>query len=396
MKNEYPNESRQLRALLAASRLHKKPLSCSARGHLAIAEADKVCIMDAAQLVGRPAAASAFAASPASAASSSSTSATAAAAGATSGNSSNSVRPLSRSQARFEVVSLEFHPANESYLAVAGLREVLILALNSKGEVVDRLAVESGLGSGADDFVLGMQWISNSDSHLLLASPGCVKTYDLAVDSLCPQHCVLAPPGEAIVAVAAAPVPAGALGLGAGPAVCLLALMQSGALYIECVPLNPAESPARVVADGLEPAAAHEASLYFSRLLPVPMGPVPAAGSEGSDVAFIDSLGVVVASYSDGSALVGRLDSRFTAFAEVAPLMEAVGPNSTGSSAAGGGPRPVAGLSFWQPLVRRPFPPQLPEPPASPLDRMFACFRYALPPCLTLLQKEWRFLGTSH
>ena len=50
---------------------------------------------------------------------------------------------------------MAFNPADESCLAVAGFRDLQVFVLSSRGEVLDRLAVELSLdGEGAEAHIL--------------------------------------------------------------------------------------------------------------------------------------------------------------------------------------------------------------------------------------------------
>jgi hypothetical protein len=145
-------------------------LAASSKGLLAVAEADKLHVLDAAPALAAGDAAKAGGAAPSSAALTNPASvpsgiggpgavlggpgsalsaaerAAAAAAAVAAGGSNPSERAGLRSACKaslgFEIVMVSFNAANEQQLLVSGLKDTVALTLGSRGEVVSRVVVE--------------------------------------------------------------------------------------------------------------------------------------------------------------------------------------------------------------------------------------------------------------
>jgi E3 ubiquitin-protein ligase UBR4 len=162
--------ARELRTLLSTGGLSRAVLAASSKGLLAVAEADKLHVLDAAPALAAGDAAKAGGAAPSSAALTNPASvpsgiggpgaarggpggalsaaerAAAAAAAVAAGGSNPSERAGLRSACKaslgFEIVMVSFNAANEQQLLVSGLKDTVALTLGSRGEVVSRVVVE--------------------------------------------------------------------------------------------------------------------------------------------------------------------------------------------------------------------------------------------------------------
>ena len=129
---------RDVATMLATGALRTRALACSPDGLLAVSEGDMVCVLDAAALAGiggrgvvqglaaqQPGSGGGAQAQP---------------------GSGTGVRPLSRSAARFHVLSLGFAPgcSSPARLLVAGAHTLQVWSLSSEGAVSDRLALGTG------------------------------------------------------------------------------------------------------------------------------------------------------------------------------------------------------------------------------------------------------------
>ena len=87
-----------MRKHLSSGSLVKSALSVSCKGRMAVGEGDKVTLFDVGVFIGQPTPVPLVV-------------------------DKSSVKALSRNAVRFEVLTLEFNPANEAVLAVAGVEE---------------------------------------------------------------------------------------------------------------------------------------------------------------------------------------------------------------------------------------------------------------------------------
>lgn len=129
IKTEF-SKSKELGEKLTSGALWRSAVSSSISGKLAVGEGDKVTIFDSNEFCGKI------------------------------DSDRLVVKPLSRNNAKFNVVFLEFNQSNGSILAVGGYEDCQVLTLDSQGEVVDRLAVHIGLQEG--EFVKKISWVPNS------------------------------------------------------------------------------------------------------------------------------------------------------------------------------------------------------------------------------------------
>eukprot|EP00959_Pyramimonas_sp_CCMP1952_P023994 502908-Pyramimonas_sp.AAC.1 len=54
---------------------------------------------------------------------------------------------------------------------------------------MDRLALEMGLSSN-DEYILQVDWLPGSQTHLAVTTPSFVKVYDLSADAISPAKCL--------------------------------------------------------------------------------------------------------------------------------------------------------------------------------------------------------------
>jgi E3 ubiquitin-protein ligase UBR4 len=210
--------ARELRTLLSTGGLSRAVLAASSKGLLAVAEADKLHVLDAAPALAAGDAAKAGGAAPSSAALTNPASvpsgiggpgavlggpggalsaaerAAAAAAAVAAGGSNPSERAGLRSACKaslgFEIVMVSFNAANEQQLLVSGLKDTVALTLGSRGEVVSRVVVElmlDALGT-ASTHILRTGWLPHSSSACFVLTTQFLKVYDLAQDKISPAH----------------------------------------------------------------------------------------------------------------------------------------------------------------------------------------------------------------
>ncbi|KAK3280427.1 hypothetical protein CYMTET_11725 [Cymbomonas tetramitiformis] len=317
--------SRELRQKVAAGALTRSALTCSSRGHLAVAEGDRVCLLDVSALLGPmvvpPAATGAAASSGGAAGSSSSRTGSGLGVGGAGGSSGGGaregggsggggssdrvgVRPLSRNVSGFDVSQVAFCPANSAYLAVTGLRECQVYTISSRGEVVDRLALELSLNpsTGADEYILQVDWLPGTQTHLVVTTPLFVKLYNLSQDAISPEHCLSLLDGR-IAAISLATT-----GVHHDP-VCFI-MSQQGILYREplCATGSGGES-LHIIANALEV-------------------PREVQGLKGKGVHFSGGQGLLIASYDGGATLLARMDPGLSVLVQASPLL----PGTSGSS----------------------------------------------------------------
>ncbi|MCO5564796.1 hypothetical protein L7F22_018464 [Adiantum nelumboides] len=257
--------AKELKSHLVNGTLFKSVLSTNCRGKLAVGEGDKVTIFDVEQVIGPP----------------SSTPVTV---------DKTTVKPLSKNSVRFELVHLEFNHCNESYLAVAGYEDCQIFTVNSRGEVIDRLAVELAL---QDSHICRILWVPGSQVQLMVVTSRFVKIYDLSQDNISPVHyCTILEDHT---------VDASLIPLGQGQFM-LLVLSYSGFIYRYGITAG-AEPGARVLTD----------------IIPIPDR---FQVNKGVSLHYSSALKLLFCSFSDGLSLVGRLDMEATRFLEVSSLFE--------------------------------------------------------------------------
>ena len=199
------SHARELRTLLSSGGLVRSLLSLTTTGVLALAEGEKLHVLDtqpAMMAEGKGGASGAAASSAAAAALSAHAAAAAAvaaasssgggAASAASSSEKGGLRSLSRTNLGFEVVSVVFNPANEGLLLVAGLKEAACLTLGPRGEIASRLGIELMLDGMQTDgraaHVVKAMWLPNSASKVAILTNLSVRVYDLTKDVIAPLH----------------------------------------------------------------------------------------------------------------------------------------------------------------------------------------------------------------
>ena len=156
----------QVQELLLSGVIVRNTAACSRDGHLAIAEGDKLSILDANIVVG-----------------------------AQPTNSENKavrlgdkvgIRPLSRNSIGFEVMKVQFNHMNKDYLAVVGLHEVQICTLGRGGEILDRLRLGTPAGEHDFELIIDASWVSNSTYLFSITGQHSTSVYDLSCDAYTP------------------------------------------------------------------------------------------------------------------------------------------------------------------------------------------------------------------
>ena len=167
----------ELQPAIAMGTLRRSALSCSrGAGLLAVAEGDKVCVLDAGALAGLGGPGTVGGAPARTAAA----------------NEKVGVRPLSRSAVKFEVARVLFNPADDSRLTVAGFSRCQIFTLGGKGEVTDRLCVgpEEWPVDGISGAILDVAWVPGSAAMFAVVVAAHVAIFDLSVSAVAPATTV--------------------------------------------------------------------------------------------------------------------------------------------------------------------------------------------------------------
>ena len=326
---------RELLPAIVMGTLRRSALSCArGSGVLAVAEGDKVCVLDAGALAGCGGAGS-IVPVPNTAASSSS-------------EVRVGIRPLSRSGVKFEVARVLFNPAADEYLAVAGYAQCVVFTLGAKGEVLDRLCVgpEEWPLDGIDGALLDVDWIPGSTSLLALTVAAHVAVFDLAKSAVAPVLTVSLPPREGEVdGSIPARIAASALACHRGQNR-VLVLSEAGALYSH--PLGPNDKGDAVVDVG-------------NKLVL----PECVRGREGLSVHFSRAHGVALVSFDGGSTVLLRLDPETGAVNASCVVNEDAGSNPDGDNNGSEDTYPFgpAGFSHWSEACA---PPPAPLAGAAP------------------------------
>ena len=252
---------RELRTLLGTGVIARQLIAATGRGHTALAEGEKIPVLDSAPAMRAPAAAAPV--------------------------ERGSLRATAKPSVGFEVLQLNFNSADETQLLVSGLKECVALTLGERGELVSRISIDlmlDTLGLGLPVHILRTAWLPGSVSRCYVLTNQFIKVYDLAKDKICPQYYyqVLE---DAIKDVAFAPT-------GADGTLTLLALTGSGVLYRQ--PL--------VAESGGGPLALCDA-------IPVPS---ELRGRVGASLHFSTPTGLLFASYADGKCFGLRLGGAAT------------------------------------------------------------------------------------
>ena len=191
--------ARELRSLLGTGALLRSGLAASSKGFVALAEADKLNILDttaALALEPKPSsgATTSAAASGASAAAAAAAAAERSASGAGGSGAAADragLRSVCKTSLGFEAVSVAFNPQDEQQLLVSGLKDCVVLTLGARGEVVSRLVVDlllDSLGLNTPVHLIKSGWLPNSASQCFVLTNQFLKIYDLARDKISPIH----------------------------------------------------------------------------------------------------------------------------------------------------------------------------------------------------------------
>ncbi|XP_022771848.1 auxin transport protein BIG-like isoform X2 [Durio zibethinus] len=264
IKADYSN-AKELKSHLASGSLVKSLLSVSIRGRLAVGEGDKVAIFDVGQLIGQ---------------------ATIAPVTADKAN----LKSLSKNLIRFEIVHLAFNPVVENYVAVAGFEDCLVLTLNPRGEVTDRLAIELALQVA---YIRRIEWVPGSQVQLMVVTNRFVKIYDLSQDNISPMHYFTLPDDTIVDAT---------LFVASQGRMFLIALSEQGSLFRLELSLE-----GHVGATPLkEVIHIHDREIH----------------SKGSSLYFASTYKLLFLSYQDGTSLIGRLSPDATLLTEISCVYE--------------------------------------------------------------------------
>ena len=156
---------RELRTLLGTGVIARQLIAANGRGHIAIAEGEKIHVLDSAPAMGAPAAAAPV--------------------------ERGSLRATAKPSVGFEVLQLNFNSADETQLLVSGLKECVALTLGERGELVSRISIDlmlDALGLGLPVHILRTAWLPGSVSRCYVLTNQFIKVYDLAKDKICPQY----------------------------------------------------------------------------------------------------------------------------------------------------------------------------------------------------------------
>jgi len=99
------------------------------------------------------------------------------------------VPSLFRFNLGFMICSLHFNEANESYLAITGIRDCMVFTLNTSGQLMSQLKINLMLEDMGDNFTVTKAfWIPKSQVHLAVAINSFVRIYDLSRNNISPIY----------------------------------------------------------------------------------------------------------------------------------------------------------------------------------------------------------------
>ena len=100
--------------------------------------------------------------------------------------------PIAKVQLSFHICSATFNETNEAYLAVAGIRDCVVVTLDpGSGQTVSKLVVDLMLQAMGDEFTIGkVLWLPRSQVHLAVSANIFVKVYDLSADNIAPMYTI--------------------------------------------------------------------------------------------------------------------------------------------------------------------------------------------------------------
>ena len=153
----------KVQELLFSGVVVRNGAACSRDGHLAIAEGDKISILDANVVVGAQSELS----------------------------ESKSIqlgdkvgiRPLSRNLVDFEIIKLEFNHMRKEYLSVTGLHHAQVFTLSDGGEILDRLPIQV---PESIDLIIDASWVPSSTSLFSITGRNTCAVYDLSRNTCVP------------------------------------------------------------------------------------------------------------------------------------------------------------------------------------------------------------------
>ena len=260
----------------------RSALSCSRGvGLLAVAEGDKVCVLDAGAIagVGGPGAVCGkdFPREKDSGSSSS----------LPGGDARVGVSPLSRNPVDFEVARVCFNPANDAYLAVTGFAEARVFVLSEAGEVMDRLRVgpETWPLDGARGAILDAKWVPCEPALLAVVVAAHVAVFDLSISAAAPASVARLASGDDIVAAAFARRKG---------ALALLLLADTGDAYAKTL-------------EGGADAFEREDEIVVSSASKLAL-PEAVRGRAGLDLHYSEAHGVAFAAFDGGASVAFKLD----------------------------------------------------------------------------------------
>ena len=98
------------------------------------------------------------------------------------------IPPLSKVHIGFMVCCAKFNEENDSYIAVAGITECVVLTVESNsGKVISKLPIELNLKAMGDSFTISkVMWLPYSQTHLAIAAQMFVKVFDLSINNMAP------------------------------------------------------------------------------------------------------------------------------------------------------------------------------------------------------------------
>lgn len=100
------------------------------------------------------------------------------------------IPPLSKVHIGFMICSAKFNEENDSYIAVSGITECVVVTVESNtGKVISKLPIELNLQAMGDNFTISkVMWLPYSQTHLAIAAQMFVKVFNLSGDSICPLY----------------------------------------------------------------------------------------------------------------------------------------------------------------------------------------------------------------
>ena len=319
----------ELQPAIAMGTLRRSALSCSrGAGLLAVAEGDKVCVLDAGALAGLGGPGTVGGAPARTAAA----------------NEKVGVRPLSRSAVKFEVARVLFNPADDSRLTVAGFSRCQIFTLGGKGEVTDRLCVgpEEWPVDGISGAILDVAWVPGSAAMFAVVVAAHVAIFDLSVSAVAPATTVSLPPHPDRPSETRASIVAAAFARREGT-IALLLLSEDGLGYCHVFPESSVVREADVV-------VSPDSTMTF---------PDAVAGRAGLSLSYSPAHHVAFASFDGGATVASRLNlaaaNPETRVVSSCVVREGADPLTT--------TRGPTGFSRWTDACAPPPPPLAGAPP---------------------------------